>query len=216
MLKKSITYTNLFTDEEVTEDHYFHISKADLVEMEMGEHKDVYVNKAGEKITGMAAKLQRIVDSDDGKAIMFELRDLIRRSYGKKVGERFVKSDEIWQEFSSSEAYSQLIFELCTDAEKAAEFQVGIIPKELEEAALVAAAKAKAEIFAAAEAKAEIEVPAVSNGVVETDDVITLRQRELQEATPEHPVQLTREEFTAMNDADLKAGLESGRFTLSL
>jgi hypothetical protein len=135
LLKKTITYTNPFTDEEVTEDHYFHISKADLVEMEMEEHKAEYTSKNGEKLTGLQAKLQKIVDSEDGKAIIAEFKDIIRRAYGKKDGDRFLKSKEIWEEFSSTEAYSQLIFEVCTDAKVSGEFINGIIPNNLEQIA---------------------------------------------------------------------------------
>lgn len=134
MLKKVITYTNPFTDEEITEEHYFHISKADIVEMQMEEIKASYV-KDGETLTGMQAKLQQIVDSEDGKAIMREFKDIIRRAYGKKEGVRFLKSNEIWEEFASSEAYSQLIFDICTDAAAASEFINGIIPKNMEQIA---------------------------------------------------------------------------------
>src|SRR3954469_23361376 len=128
MLKKTITYENPFTEQEVSEEHYFHISKADLVEMEMEEHKATYTDKEGKELTGMQAKLQKIVDSEDGKAIMFEFKDIIRRAYGKKDGDRFLKSKEIWEEFASTEAFSQLIFEVCTDATAASEFINGIVP----------------------------------------------------------------------------------------
>lgn len=120
MLKKSITYTNLFTGQEITEDHFFHISKADIVEMEV-------IQKGG-----MEAYLTRIRESEDGKAVITVFKELLRRSYGKKDGDRFIKSDKIWEEFYSSEAYSQLFFELCTDAEKAAEFWNGMVPQGLE------------------------------------------------------------------------------------
>jgi hypothetical protein len=40
LVKKTITYMNPFTEKMVTEEHYFHISKADLVEMEMEEHAE--------------------------------------------------------------------------------------------------------------------------------------------------------------------------------
>src|SRR3954471_18252882 len=134
MLKKVIKYTNPFTDQEVTEEHYFHISKADLVEMEMEENKATYT-KDGETLTGMQAKLQQIVDSEDGKAIMAEFKDIIRRAYGKKDGDRFLKSTEIWSNFAASEAYSQLLFEICTQADVAADFINGIIPKNMEQIA---------------------------------------------------------------------------------
>ena len=131
MLKKSITYTNPFTDEEVTEEHYFHISKADLIEMEMEEHNLAYKAKDGKEYTGMQAKLMTIIDSEDGKEIIATLKEIVRRSYGQKVGERFVKSPEVWAEFSSSEAFSQLLFELCTDPEAAAGFANGVVPSGL-------------------------------------------------------------------------------------
>src|SRR4051794_21688682 len=116
----------------MTEEHYFHISKSDLVEMEMEENKASYINKDGETLTGMQAKLQQIVDSEDGKAIMAEFKDIIRRSYGKKDGDRFLKSKEIWEEFAATEAYSQLLFEICTQADVAADFINGIIPKNMD------------------------------------------------------------------------------------
>lgn len=58
MLKKTITYTNLFTDKEVTEDHFFHISKADLIEMEMSQKG------------GMQEYIERIIASEDGASII--------------------------------------------------------------------------------------------------------------------------------------------------
>jgi hypothetical protein len=142
MLKKRITFTNPFTDQEVTEEHYFHISKADLVEMEMEEHSARYM-KDGEELTGMQAKIQRIVDSEDGKAIMTELKDIIRRAYGRKEGDRFVKSKETTDDFAASEAFSQLLFELCTNATAATEFINGIVPNNLEAMAAEIAAQAQ-------------------------------------------------------------------------
>src|SRR4029077_376913 len=122
LLKKSITYENPFTEQPVTEEHYFHISKADLIEMELEENKQVYTSKDGQKYTGMQAKLRKIMDSEDGKAILVELKDIIRRSYGKKDGDRFIQSPQIWAEFESSAAYSQFRFDILTDATLAAEF----------------------------------------------------------------------------------------------
>ena len=199
MLKKVITYTNPFTDQEVTEEHYFHISKADLVEMEMEENKAAYTDKEGTKLTGMQAKLQQIVDSEDGKAIMAEFKDIIRRAYGKKDGDRFLKSPAIWEEFASTEAYSQLIFEICTDAGASADFINGIIPNNLDQ--IAKEVRKQAEEIEREEAtgpKASLAVEP-SNG----------------DTAPQEPRLLTREEAAAMEHAELSSGLAEGRYKLS-
>ena len=122
MIKKSITYEN-FDGETVTEDHYFHLSKADLVEMELSHEG------------GMSTWLESIIASNDGKTIIEEFKKLVQSSYGKKSpdGRRFIKSDEDWEEFVSSEAYSTMFMELVTDAQAAADFVNGIVPKGLEQ-----------------------------------------------------------------------------------
>jgi hypothetical protein len=198
LLKKEITYQNPFTEQEVTEEHYFHISKADLVEMEMEEHNFTY-NKDGETLTGMQAKLQRIVDSQDGKAIMTELKELIRRSYGKKEGDRFLKSPEIWNDFVSTEAFSQLLFELCTDAGSAAEFMNGVVPSNLEQVA--------AEIREKAE-----RVRAETDG---KDNVPPMGPRPAVSTKTEEPRVLTRAEAVEMDSDELQSGLATGRYKLS-
>jgi len=67
------------------------------------------------------------------KKIIGFFKDLVLLSYGKKSddGKRFVKSKEISKEFSETPAYSDLFMELASDAEKAAEFVNGLIPKDL-------------------------------------------------------------------------------------
>lgn len=130
MLKKTITYTD-FNDEEVSEDFFFHLSKAELVELEMS-HKG-----------GLEAAIKRIAEAEDGKAIVAEFKNIILSSYGQRSedGRRFVKNQALRDEFESTEAYSTLFMELVTDADKAAEFVRGVIPQDLaEEAAKVAAA----------------------------------------------------------------------------
>ena len=120
MLKKSITYED-FNGNQVTEEFAFHLSKAELIEME------------AERRGGLAAYLQHIVDSNDGAAIINAFKDLLLRSIGKvsEDGKRFVKSEEIRNDFMQSPAYSELFMQLATDAGVAAEFVNGIIPKGL-------------------------------------------------------------------------------------
>lgn len=126
MLKKSITYMDPFTEEEVTEEHYFHLSQAEIVELEMSVEG------------GLHASLQRIIDTRDGKEIMREFKRIILISYGKRSpdGKHFIKNDRIREEFESSEAYSSLFMELVLNADKAAEFSRGLLPANLQEEAM--------------------------------------------------------------------------------
>lgn len=121
MLKKTITFID-FNDKEVSEDHFFHLSKADLVELEVGHDG------------GLSNALQEIVNSNDGKRIILEFKKLILAAYGTKSddGRRFIKTDGLREEFASSEAYSTLFMELVTDADKAAEFVNGIVPQGMD------------------------------------------------------------------------------------
>ena len=117
MLKKTITYTD-YNGLERTEDFYFNLSKAEIMEMEL--------STAG----GLAEMIQRIVDAQDAPAIIKVFKDLVLKAYGEKSpdGRRFIKSAEIADSFSQTEAYSQLFMELATDSDAAAAFVNGIVP----------------------------------------------------------------------------------------
>ncbi len=124
MLKKTITYED-FNGDTVSEDFFFHLSKAELVELELSHDG------------GLAESLKRIVEAEDGKAIIAEFKNIILSSYGTRSadGRRFMKSQTIRDEFESTEAYSSLFMELVTDADAAIEFVNGIIPKDMAEEA---------------------------------------------------------------------------------
>lgn len=122
MLKKTITYTD-YNGVERTEDFYFYLSKADLMEMEMGT------------TGGFAEMIQKVVNAQDAPAIIKIFKDLILKAYGEKSadGKRFIKNDEIRDAFSQTEAYSQLFMELATDSDAAAKFVNGIMPADVSE-----------------------------------------------------------------------------------
>lgn len=117
MLKKTITYTD-YNQAERTEDFYFNLTKAEVMEMEM--------STSG----GLAEMIKKIVAAKDAPAIIKVFKDLILKAYGEKSpdGKRFIKSEEITTAFAQTEAYSQLFMELATDPDRAAEFVNGIIP----------------------------------------------------------------------------------------
>ena len=117
MLKETIKYTD-YNGVERTEDFWFHLSKAELMEWEMGT------------TGGLTEMIKRIVDAQDAPAIIKIFKELVLKAYGKKSpdGRRFEKSEALSNEFSQTEAYSKLFMELATDADKAAEFVNGIVP----------------------------------------------------------------------------------------
>lgn len=118
MLKKTITFTD-YNGVEHTEDFYFNISKAELLEMELGTSG------------GYTDMIQRVVASKDIPTIMGIFRTFILKSYGVKSddGVRFKKSEELTRAFTESEAYSELLMELCTKADAAVNFVNAVIPK---------------------------------------------------------------------------------------
>lgn len=134
MLKHEITYED-FDGDKVTETLYFNLSNSELIEMDV-EHEE-----------GMHNWLQKMVKIEDKKQLFAEFKKLLLASYGEKSpdGKRFVKSEQIRNDFLHSAAYEALFFELMTDEETVANFIKGILPKELQEEAEKAKAVAKEE-----------------------------------------------------------------------
>ena len=132
MLKKTITYIVYF-DVERTEDHYFKLSKPELVKLQ------------GSVKGGYDVRLKGIVSELNGFNIMEFFEDLIRRSYGIKSedGRRFMKSDEISRDFMETPAYEALFEELTTDDVAASEFIKAVLPplNDAEKKALAEASK---------------------------------------------------------------------------
>ena len=121
MLKKIITYTD-YNGVERTEPFYFNLSKAELMEMELG-------------VTGgMTEMLNKIINAKDGPSLMKTFKEMIMKSYGIKSddGKRLIKSEELSVAFTQTEAYSVLFMELITDDKAAADFVNGIIPNEIQ------------------------------------------------------------------------------------
>lgn len=121
MLKKVIEYVD-YDGNKRKEEFYFHLNKAEVIEWLMTTG-DYTLDKV----------LERIAKTRNGKEIMATFRDLIYRSYGEKSldGRRFIKTEEVKQNFMETEAYSVLFTELVSDGKKAGEFVNGIVPKDL-------------------------------------------------------------------------------------
>lgn len=122
MLKKTIIYTD-FNGKEQKEDHFFNLTKAELVDMETSIDG------------GLGEHIQKIVDTKKMSDVIGVLKTFIDKSYGKKSedGRRFIKDPQDLKEFKETEAYSTLFMDLATNSEEAAAFFNGIVPAQVAE-----------------------------------------------------------------------------------
>lgn len=137
MLKKTITYEN-FDGDEVTGDFFFNMTKAELVEF-----------TASLPGNDIEAYLTQLAVSNDKAAMLRFLKDLIARSYGKRVGDDFTKHEEFTNSFLVSEAYSELLFSMAENLDTAIAFFNGIMPKSLMKQISQEEVKQKAESLVA-------------------------------------------------------------------
>lgn len=125
MLKKEIKYTD-YNGVERKETFLFHLTKAELMEMEMGT------------VGGLTESITNIINSQNTPEIIKIFKEIILKAYGEKSadGKRFIKVDNAGVPlsigFSQTEAYSELFMELATNADEAAKFIQGIMPSDVE------------------------------------------------------------------------------------
>ena len=122
MIKKTITYVD-YNGVERTEDYYFNLNKAELMEWELSA------------TGGFSEILNRIMAEKDIPTIAKIFKEIIIKSYGVKSpdGKKFIKIDpvdghKLVNDFVQTEAYSILYMELATDSDSAAKFVNGVMP----------------------------------------------------------------------------------------
>ncbi len=120
MIKKTIKYED-YNGNEREEEFYFNLSNAELTKMELGVEG------------GLSERLKKVLATKDTPQILKVFEEIINKAYGVKSddGKRFIKSKELLEEFTQTEAYSQLFVELATNENAAQEFILGILPKKL-------------------------------------------------------------------------------------
>lgn len=133
MLKKNITYTD-FNGVTQTNTYYFHLSESEITRMEVREYRIFGDITKPEEVTtsgGLVARLEAVSKSGSGRLLIDFFENLIMESYGERSddGQRFLKSEEIYDRFRFSPAYDEFFMELVTDSKAAANFVNNIIPK---------------------------------------------------------------------------------------
>lgn len=127
MFMKKITSTNYNTGEAKERTYYFNLTKAELMEMELGVEG------------GLQEYIKKIVEAEKTPQLVELFKKLILMSYGEKSddGMRFIKKaadgHRLSDDFEQTDAYSELFTELATNAESATAFVNGILPANLQE-----------------------------------------------------------------------------------
>ena len=118
MIKKTVTYTD-FDGNERTEDFFFHLTQAEVADWELSVEG------------GLSKMLLEIIKSKDMRKIIPIYKEILIKSYGEKSpdGRRFIKNDEVRDNFTQTQAFSDLYMSLALDAEEGANFVKGIMPK---------------------------------------------------------------------------------------
>ena len=82
---------------------------------------------------GFIAYIQKIISSQDAQTLMMVFKDLVLKAYGEKSpdGKRFIKSQELSEAFSQTEAYSDFFMSLALDSDEATKFVNSIVPTDL-------------------------------------------------------------------------------------
>lgn len=207
MYKKTITFRD-FEGNDVTEDHFFNLNKAEIFELEMLAGKDEETFHDTVKRVAGGGKPREIIE-------LFKL--ILEKSYGVKSedGRRFQKSPKIWEEFTHTEAYSEIYFSLVTDAEAAAAFVAGIMPHEVRENAKFIQAQRELADMSPRE-RSEAQMQGYQKPVSQREEATPEEQRrydraqfeatskEPDEALPSAPVQnQSAEEPKTINGLDL-------------
>lgn len=106
----------------VEEEFWFHLSKGELVELNLGV-------KGG----SLEALIKEIVADEDGEKIIANFKKIIRMSVGRRDpnNRRFIKNEDLTENFMQSDAYSELFLLLVQDAKAAAEFIALTVPANL-------------------------------------------------------------------------------------
>lgn len=121
MLKKTMTTVD-FGGTERTEDYYFNLTKAEIMEMQLCTDG------------GFVETVKKIVEAKNQLELTHLFKKIIYASYGvlSPDGRKFVKNQQVLDDFMATQAYSDLYIELLSGDGKAAEdFVNGILPKDL-------------------------------------------------------------------------------------
>lgn len=120
MFSRTFTYKD-YNGNTRTDTWYFNLDKAELMKMELGAWG------------GLDALMKRLVREENPEKIVETFEKIILAAVGEKSpdGRKFIKNEEIREDFRQTPAYADLFYELVMDSEKANAFFKACMPEEL-------------------------------------------------------------------------------------
>jgi len=129
MIKETVQYTD-YNDVNRTEVVYFNISQSELMD-------NLNLRADLERIQASLEGPERQLTTEEIQQILDLVKRMMQLAYGVRSedGLHFRKSESVWDDFKSSAVYDAFIMSLFKNPEKAFEFLVAVMPKELMEQA---------------------------------------------------------------------------------
>lgn len=125
MIKEQITHNN-FDGNVVTSVLHFNLNRVEVGEM-------LYLMPRFERFQQIFDEPERDLTREEITEMLELVKIIMRKAYGIRSddGERFIKSDEIWERFTQTNAYDAFLFSLFESPTKADEWMKGLMPKQL-------------------------------------------------------------------------------------
>lgn len=122
MFSREFEYTG-YDGKPKKDTYWFNLSEAELYEIDLSS------------IRGFTGEMNKLLKEERTKEIVEAFKGVILMSVGtiSADGRKFLKNEEIREDFYRSKAYSQLFVELVSSGEKLAEFLKCAIPEEVRE-----------------------------------------------------------------------------------
>ena len=133
MIKETITYKD-YDGNTRKETHYFNLTEFEATELALELPDDVFDDIGNDPSdNGETEVATHLVEKLGAKGIKDFVKSIVEKSYGVKGsdGKRFIKSAELFTEFSQTPAYSNFMMKLLRDDTAASKFINGVIPPEL-------------------------------------------------------------------------------------
>ena len=123
MFSRDFEYTG-YDGKPKKDTYYFNLTEAELYEIDLSS------------IRGFTGMMNQLLKEERTKEIVDAFKGIILSAVGtvSADGRKFIKNEEVKEDFYRSKAYSMLFVELVSSGEKVAEFLRGAIPEEIRKA----------------------------------------------------------------------------------